>query len=52
FAFLSVLDYSQPAQVLKVGAIPMGDVAALLAMGTVSWIIGGEIIARRNICTT
>ena len=52
FAFLSVLDYYQPAQVMNAGAIPMGDVAALLAMGTVSWIIGGEIIARRNICTT
>lgn len=51
-AFLSVLDYYQPAQVLKAGALPMGDIAVLLVLGTVSWIIGGEIIARRNICTT
>ncbi len=50
-AFLSVMDYYQPAIIVQTGAVPWGHIAALLATGTVPWILGGEIMARRNICT-
>ncbi len=49
--FLSVLHYYQPAQVLRTGSLPPGDVAALLAAGAAGWIAGGEIFTRRDICT-
>jgi ABC-2 type transport system permease protein len=52
FAILSVLEYYQPANILRSGALPLGDVAVLLAIGAVLWIAGGEITARRSIATT
>jgi ABC-type transport system involved in multi-copper enzyme maturation permease subunit len=51
-AFLSVLDYYQPATILRTGAVSIGDVGTLLTVGIVSWAAGCEITARRNICTT
>ncbi len=50
--FLSVLDYYQPANVLSSNGFPAGDMAVLLAMGVGAWAIGGEILARRSLCTT
>jgi ABC-2 type transport system permease protein len=52
FAFLSVIEYYQPANILKTGSLAFGDIAVLLAVGGVAWIAGCEITARRNICTT
>ena len=52
FAVLSVVEYYQPANILRSGALPLGDIAVLLTIGGVLWIAGGEITARRNIATT
>lgn len=51
-AFLSVLDYYQPAMILRSGAIPWGDILTLWAVGALGWLGGMEITARRSICTT
>jgi beta-exotoxin I transport system permease protein len=51
FAFLSVLEYYRPALVMRSGQFPVGDVIVLLSIGLVAWTIGGEVMARRNICT-
>jgi ABC-type transport system involved in multi-copper enzyme maturation permease subunit len=50
-AFLGVLNYYQPAATLSTGNVPVKSIAALLAIGTATWVLGGEIFARRNICT-
>jgi len=50
-AFLSVLDYYRPAEVLMQGGWPLGDIAVLLLVGASTWAIGGEVMARRSICT-
>ena len=52
FAFLSVVEYYQPAKILKSGTLPFGDIAVLLGIGAIAWIAGGEVVARRSICTT
>jgi ABC-type transport system involved in multi-copper enzyme maturation permease subunit len=52
FAFLSVIEYYQPANILRNGSLPLGDISVLLGVGAVAWIAGSEISARRNICTT
>ena len=51
-AFLSVVEYYQPAKILRSGALPFGDIAVLLGIGLIAWIAGREIVARRSICTT
>jgi len=52
FAFLSVVEYYQPAKILRSGMLPLGDIAVLLGIGAVAWLAGCEIGARRSICTT
>jgi len=52
FAFLSVVEYYQPANILKSGTLPFGDIAVLLGIGAIAWIAGCEVVARRSICTT
>jgi ABC-2 type transport system permease protein len=52
FAFLSVLDYYRPANILKGGTVDLRDLAVLLAVGLGGWLGGLEISARRNISTT
>jgi hypothetical protein len=49
--WLSILDYYQPADVLRSGQWPVADIAVLLLVGGSSWGLGGEIMARRSICT-
>lgn len=51
-AFLSVLEYYQPATILRSGSLLGADIAVLLATGAVFWLGGCEITARRSICTT
>jgi len=51
-AFLGIMNYYQPAHILQTGAFPFADVAILLSVGFSTWLIGGEIVARRSICTT
>ncbi|NIM01178.1 MAG: ABC transporter permease subunit [Acidobacteria bacterium] len=52
FAFLSVVEYYQPANIIRNGTLPAGDIAVLLGIGLVAWLVGREIVARRSICTT
>ena len=50
-AFLSVMEYYQPAQILQSGDFPAGDVTVLLLVGGTTWLLAGEVLARRSICT-
>jgi ABC-2 type transport system permease protein len=50
-AFLGILEYYRPAQVLQNGNFPARDVIVLLAVGLATWLAGGEILARRSITT-
>jgi len=51
FAFASVMDYYRPAEIMRSGTFPTRDVATLLAVGGIAVVAGGEIVARRSICT-
>lgn len=51
FSILSVMDYYQPAQIIESGLFPTADIVVLLSVAGVSWLLGGEILARRSICT-
>jgi len=50
-AFMSVMDYYRPAQILRTGRLPMDDVVTLLVVGSAAWLAGREVFARRSICT-
>jgi ABC-2 type transport system permease protein len=50
-AWLSVMQYYRPAEILQSGTFPLRDVAILLSVGAIGWALGGEIVARRNIST-
>lgn len=50
-AFLGILKYYQPVQILQHGDLPVRDVTVLLLVGGVAWVSGGEVLARRSICT-
>jgi ABC-type transport system involved in multi-copper enzyme maturation permease subunit len=50
-AFLGVMQYYQPAQILQSGEFPIRDVTVLLVVGGSAWLVGGEVVARRSICT-
>jgi ABC-2 type transport system permease protein len=50
-AFLGILQYYRPARILQSGLFPTADVAVLLTVAAVAVVAGGEVIARRSICT-
>lgn len=50
-AFLSFVYYYQPAQVMRSGAPPLGDMAVLTLAGASLWVIGGVIWNRRSVLT-
>lgn len=50
-AFLSVMTYYRPAAILQSSSLPVGDVAVLTSIAAVAWILGGEVLARRSVCT-
>ena len=50
-AFLGVMEYYQPAQILQSADVPIRDVSVLLFVGGSMWLLGGEVVARRSICT-
>lgn len=50
-AFLGVLNYYTPADILQTGALPMRDISVLLAIAGVTLTAGCEIGARRSLCT-
>jgi hypothetical protein len=51
FAPLSVMHYYQPAKILQSGTFPTADLVVLLGVAATTWLLGGEILARRNITT-
>jgi ABC-2 type transport system permease protein len=51
-AFLSVLEYHRPVNVLRDGGWPLRDMAVLGAVAAVLWIAGGLVFARRDLTTT
>lgn len=50
-AFLGVMEYYRPAQILQSGTFPASDVVVLLSVGATATMLGGEVVARRSICT-
>lgn len=50
-AFLGVLEYYQPAVILQDAVFPLRDTIILLSVGGAAWVMAGEIVARRDICT-
>jgi len=52
YAFLSIMDYYQPAIILREKALPIGDITTLLIVGGLFWIAGCEAFARRDIYTS
>ncbi len=51
FAFLGVLDYYRPLEVLRDAAWPVQDMLILGGIGGITWLIGAIVFARRDICT-
>jgi hypothetical protein len=50
-AFLGVMQYYQPAQILQSGTLSLRDIAVLLSVGVSTWLVGGEVLYRRSIAT-
>lgn len=50
-AFLGLLKYYQPAEIIRSGHFPFHDSAVLISVGCSTWLLGGEAFARRSICT-
>jgi ABC-type transport system involved in multi-copper enzyme maturation permease subunit len=50
-AFLSVMEYYQPAEILNTGQPSGENMAILLGVAATSWILGGVVFSRRSICT-
>jgi len=50
-AFLGVLRYYTPADILRTGEFPLRDISILLAIAGVTLAAGCEVVARRNLCT-
>jgi hypothetical protein len=48
---LGILEYYRPAQILQSGNLPVRDIAVLLTVSGLAWLLGGEVMARRSICT-
>jgi hypothetical protein len=45
------MDYYRPAEILRTGSAPIRDMATLLIVGGTAWMLGGQVLARRSICT-
>ena len=46
-----VLNYYQPARILRGGDLPVRDLCVLCSLGVVAWGLGCESFSRRSICT-
>lgn len=51
FAFLGVMQYYRPAQIIHSGQTPWQDMGVLLAVGATAWVLGAIAFSRRSICT-
>ena len=50
-AFLGVLEWYWPLDILTAGTVPWGSMAVLVAVGAGAWTLGGAVFARRDIAT-
>ena len=50
-AFLGLLEYYRPAEIVRSGIFPLRDMIVLLLIGGVTWVMGGVVMIRRSICT-
>ena len=50
-ALLSLLHYHRPVAVLQAGAWPTTDLLILTAIAVTTWLAGGFVFARRDVCT-
>jgi len=50
-AFLSVMHYYQPAEIIKTVVFPRRDIMILCICGAVMWLAGALVLQRRDICT-
>lgn len=50
-AFLGLLEYYRPVQILQTGEFPTAHVAVLTAVAAAATLLGGFIFSRRSICT-
>jgi ABC-2 type transport system permease protein len=48
---LGILEYYRPVEILQSGAFPATNLAVLLAVAALTVAAGGEVMARRSICT-
>jgi hypothetical protein len=51
FVFLSPLHYHHPVSVLGSGVWPWRDLCVLTGAGSLMWLAGGIVFARRDLCT-
>lgn len=49
-AFLGLLEYYRPAEIVREGELPMGDLVVLVLIAVATWVSGGVIMVRRSIC--
>jgi ABC-2 type transport system permease protein len=49
--WLSVLHYYRPAEILATGRVAWANLIMLLCIAGITWIVAGEILARRSITT-
>ncbi len=50
-AFLGLLNYYSPAEILRTGSWPLRDMFVLVSFAVLCWTLGCEIFARRSIST-
>ncbi|HUU84270.1 MAG TPA: ABC transporter permease subunit [Phycisphaerae bacterium] len=51
-SFLSMMTYYKPLLILRDAAWPVRDMVVLAMMGLATWLAGGVLFSRRDICTT
>lgn len=49
--WLSALHYYRPAEIIATGRVPWAHLIVLLCTAGITWIVAGEIFARRSITT-
>jgi hypothetical protein len=46
-----MMEYYRPAIIIQSDEFPVGDVAVLLVIASVTWVAGLVVFSRRSICT-
>ena len=50
-SFLGLLDYYRPFEIVSTGLWPVSSMVVLVVFAVVTWVAGGCLFARRDICT-